>query len=209
MDAPAEIIDGFWSQCAQVQMDHDLVYALFMSGDKQLTLFREGAPLFFEDLYRLMRNSLFLQFCRVTDPAGSGRRTNLTSNYIVKAISWPPDVQRKLEEINDRLMRFRGYIEAARSKRLAHADLRSELGDITLGKLPAGADEQFLKDLEEFLTVAQNHLGRPAVSLTIGGSHDAHAIVRTLVEARLYNTCANCNPTARMEAVLDYERYFL
>jgi hypothetical protein len=60
MDSPEQIIDGFWDQCAQLKMDHDLFCALFMSGGKQNGLFQQVAPLFFEDLCRLMRNSLFV-----------------------------------------------------------------------------------------------------------------------------------------------------
>lgn len=186
MDTPENVLSGFWDQCAQLKMDHDLFYALFMSGEKQIDLFRQTAPMFFGDLYRFMRDSLFIQFCRITDPAGSGSRVNLTTNYVLKAVPWPLAIKKKLEAVNDRLMRFRSYVDPARNKRLAHADVRSELDKVTLGKFPAGADRRFLKDLEEFLTIAQEHLGKPAVSLSVGGSHDAHALVRNLVEARLY-----------------------
>jgi hypothetical protein len=205
-DRPEHIVSAFWDQCAQLKMDHELFGALFISGEKQNELLRQSAPLFFDDLYRLMRNSLFIQFCRITDPPGSGSRINLTSNYILDAIPWSPDVRAKLEEINKRLMRFRAYVDPARNKRLAHADLRSELDKVTLGKFPTGADDKFLHDLEEFLTVAQESLGEPAISLTVGGAHDAHALVRALVESRLYNSCAGCAPRVRIEAVLDYER---
>ena len=187
-------------------MDHDLFYALFMSGQGQIELFQHVAPMFFADLHRLLRDSLYIQFCRITDQAGSGSRTNLTTNYLLQEISWPPDIRKKLEAVNARLMQFRPYIEPARSKRLAHADLRAELDKVTLGIFPAGADRQFLKDLEEFLTIANEHLGEPAVSLSIGMSHDAHALVRALVQSQIYDTCAKCTPTERALAVLDLER---
>jgi hypothetical protein len=206
MDKPNEILSGFWDQCARLQMDHDLFCALFMSGQGQIALLQQVAPMFFADLHRLLRDSLFIQFCRITDQAGSGSRTNLTTNYLLQEISWPPDIKKKLEAVNARLMQFRPYIEPARSKRLAHADLRAELDKVTLGIFPAGADRQFLKDLEEFLTIAHEHLGEPAVSLSIGMSHDAHALVRALVQSQIYDTCAKCTPTERALAVLDLER---
>lgn len=206
MDKPKEILDRFYDQCARLQMDHDLFYALFMSGQGRINLFQEVAPMFFADLHRLMRDSVFIQFCRITDRAGSGPRTNLTTNYLLQAICWPADIKKKLEAVNTRLMQFRPYIEPARSKRLAHADLRAELDKVTLGKFPIGADQQFLKDLEEFLTIAYEHLGETAGSLSIGMSHDADALVRALVQSRLYDTCAKCTPTERALAVLDFER---
>jgi hypothetical protein len=206
MDEPKEILNGFWDQCARLKMDHDLFYALFVSGQGQIDLFQQIAPMFFGDLHRLMRDSLFIQFCRITDPAGSGSRTNLTSNYLLQVISWPPDIKKKLDAVNARLMQFRTYIEAARSKRLAHADLRAELDKATLGMFPSGADRQLLEDLEEFLTIAHEHLGETALSLSIGMSHDAHALVRALVQSQIYDTCAKCAPTERAVAVLDFER---
>lgn len=206
MDKPKDILGGFWDQCTRLKMTHDLFYALFMSGRGQIDLFQQVAPMFFQDLHGLMRDSLFIQFCRITDPAGSGSRTNLTTNYLLQVISWPPDIKKKLEAVNDRLMQFRAYIEAARSKRLTYADLRMELDKVTLGKFPAGADLQFLKDLEEFLTIAHEHLGGTAVSLSVGMSHDAHALVRALVKSRIYDICAKYTPAERAVAVLDYER---
>jgi hypothetical protein len=72
--------------------------------------------MFFADVCRLLRDSLYMQFCRITDPAGKGSRTNLTTNYLLQEISWPPDIKKKLEAVNARLMQFRPYIEPARSK---------------------------------------------------------------------------------------------
>jgi len=154
MDKPNEILSGFWDQCARLQMDYDLFCALFMSGQKQLDLFQQVAPMFFLDLHRLLRDSLFIQFCRITDPPGLGSRTNLSTNYLLQEISWPPAVKKKLDAVNTRLMRFRPHIEPARSKRLAHADVRAELDQVTLGKFRKGADLRFLKNLEKFLKIS-------------------------------------------------------
>jgi len=206
MDDPKDILSRFWDQCARLQMDYDLFDGLFMRGNGQIELFQQVAPMFFADVHRLLRDSLFLQFCRVTDAPGSRARTNLTTNSLLEVIRWPQEIRKKLVAVNERMMKFREYIEAARSKRIAHADFRSELDQVTLGKFPAGADRQFLKDLEEFLTIAHEHLIGTPVSLSIGMSHDAHAVVRALVNARLYDTCAKCTPTERAVAVLDYER---
>jgi hypothetical protein len=169
-------------------------------------LFRQVAPTVFDTLHRVLRDSLFIQFCRITDPAGSGSRTNLTTNYLLQEISWPPKVKKKLEAVNARLMRFRPRIEPARSKRLAHADVRAELDEVTLGKFPKGADRRFLKNLEKFLTIAHEHLVGTPASLSIGMSHDAHALVRALVRSQIYDACAKCTPTERALAVLDLER---
>jgi hypothetical protein len=204
MDDPKELLIAFWDQSDRLQMDHDLFHALFMSGQRQIELFQQTAPMFFGDVHRLLRDNFFIQACRITDLAGSGSRTNLTTNYLLQEICWPLDIKKKLEAVNARLMQFRTCIEPARSKRLAHADLRAELDQGTLGKFPEGADRLFLKDLEEFLTIAHEQLGEAPVSLSIGMSHDVHALVRTLVQSRIYDGCAKCTPQERAIAVLDY-----
>jgi hypothetical protein len=122
MDKPNEILSGFRDQCARLQMDYDLFCTLFMSGQKQLDLFQQVAPMFFRDLDRLLRDSQFIQFCCITDPPGLGSRTNLSTNYLLQEISWPPGVKKKLDAVNTRLMRFRPHIEPARSKRLTHVE---------------------------------------------------------------------------------------
>jgi hypothetical protein len=205
MDDPKELLTAFWNQCARLQMDHDLFHALFMNEQRQIELFQQAAPMFFGDVHRVLRDSFFIQACRITDPAGSGSRTNLTTNYLLQEIYWPSDTKKQLEAVNARLMQFRACIEPARSKRLAHADLRAELDEVTLGEFAAGADRQFLKDLEAFLTIAHDHLGETPGSLSIGMSHDVHALVRALVKSQIYDTCAKCTPEERLIAVLDCE----
>ena len=113
MDKPKEILSGFWDQCARLQMNHDLFYALFMSGQGQIALFQQVArPCFSPICTAYLRDSLYIQFCRITDQAGSGSRTNLTTNYLLQEISWPPDIREKLEAVNARLMQFHPYIRA-------------------------------------------------------------------------------------------------
>jgi hypothetical protein len=186
-------------------MDYDLFHALFGSGQEQIDLFTEIAPKFFTDVHRLLRDNFFMQVCRITDLAGSGSRTNLTTNYLLQEICWPSDIKKKLEAVNARLIQFRTYAEPARSKRLAHADLGEELGQRTLGKFPEGADRQFLKDLEQFLTIAHEHLGETPISLSAAMSHDVQALVRALVMSRIYDSCTKCTPQERVVTILNSE----
>jgi hypothetical protein len=86
------------------------------------------------------------------------------------------------------------------------SNMPAELDQVTLGKFRKGADLRFLKNLEKFLKIAREYVGVGSVSLYIGASHDAHALMRALVQLQIYDTCANCTPTERAIAVLDYER---
>jgi hypothetical protein len=167
----------------------------------------ENESRFFGDLYAIVRNHLFLSFCRITDAAGSGKRLNLTTNFIVEHLPWRPEVKRELGAVNKRLMEFRGHIEPARSKRIAHMDLRTQLENVgPLGGFPTGADESFLADLGEFLNIAYYELTNGPFLLSIDGAIDTHELIRALVKGRLYDGCKLCSDIDRINAVLDVEQ---
>ena len=206
MNDQTEILQEFAKICWQLQIEHDLFRSLFDRGPSQADLLQRTAPLLFGDVYAIMRNQLFLGFCRVTDHAGSGKRTNLTTNFIVEQLPWSPEVRAKLAEVNGRLMKFRKFVEPARSRRIAHMDLRAQMEKETLGAFPAGADEEFLTDLAEFLNTAfQETTGAP-FALPVGGLPDAHPLISALTKAELFDQCQKCSEIDRFNAILDAEQ---
>src|SRR5262249_46020054 len=69
---------------------------------------------------------------------------------------------------------------------------------------PPGADVQFFKDLEEFLTIAFSATNDGPFVLPVGG--DTHELFRALVKATLYDRCKSCNKIDRINAILDFEQ---
>jgi hypothetical protein len=206
MNDRTEVLQEFAKTCWQLKIEHDLFCSLFDRGPGQAELLQRTAPFLFGDFYAVMRNQLFLGFCRITDHAGSGKRTNLTTNFIVERLPWSPEVRAKLVEVNGRLMGFRKFVEPARSRRIAHMDLRGQMEKETLGAFPLGADEMFFKDLAEFLNVAfQETTGEPFL-LPVGGSTDTHQLVRALTKAELFDRCEKCHGIDRINAILDAEQ---
>jgi hypothetical protein len=203
-DREAVLIE-FSKICGQLKIEYDLFRSLFNRGEPQTALLQSTAPYLFGDLYGIMRNNLFVGFCRVTDGAGSGQRLNLTSNFIV-SLDWPSDVKARLEEVNARLLSFRKFVETARSKRIAHLDLRAQMEEKgPLGNFPIGADERFFNDLEEFLTTAHQAVNGGPFLLSIGGASDTYQLIQALVKAKLFDQCDKCPELDRMNAVLDTE----
>jgi hypothetical protein len=201
MSNQTEVLQEFAEICWQLNIEHDLFCSLFDRGPSQAELLQRTAPFLFGDVYAVMRNQLFLGFCRITDPAGSGRRTNLTTNFIVEQLLWSPEVRAKLAEVNGRLMEFRRFVEPARSRRIAHMDLRAQMQKETLGVFPPRADEEFFTDFAEFLNVAfQETTGAP-LSLSVGGSSDTHQLVRAL-----FDQCQKCSERDRIDAILDADQ---
>jgi hypothetical protein len=207
MSDPKAIVDEFCTLCTSVRMHYDLYRTLFEEDPRKLDLYTSIAPLCFGDLSRILIEFLLLQFSKITDPAKTGNKFNLTTNYILEEISWPEEVGRKLREVNERLRAFRQYIEPARSKRIAHVDLPAQIERWeNLGAFPRGADTQFLLDLQTFVNVAYGHFhDGEHWPIAVAMSTDTYKLVRALEESVVFNRCSKCSAGERAVAVLDYE----
>lgn len=104
MPEPKTIIDEFCIVCTSARNDFDLYQSLFETDRRALDLFSSVAPLCFGDICRTLKENLYIQFCKITDPAKTGKKANLTTNYIVEEILWPDAVGQRLREVNGRLM---------------------------------------------------------------------------------------------------------
>jgi AbiU2 len=206
---PKTMVREFWQLCTWVSAAYDLYQSMFDTDEHTLQLFESIAPLFFGDLNNILIENLILQFTKITDPAKTGKNPNLTSNYVLEEISWPDDVRQNLQEVNQRLIAFRQYIEPARSKRVAHIDLHAHIERWeTLGAFPKGADRQFLLDLQQFVDIAYGHFNNgESMPIAVAVSTDTYKLVRALEEAIIFNRCGKCTAGERAAAVLDYEAH--
>lgn len=213
MSNPKSIIDEFCTLCESVWIDHDLYRSLYKTDHTEIDrrrifkLCNSIAPKFFDDLNRILIDNLILQFSKITDPAATGKNTNLTTNYVVEKIGWPDDVRQKLREINARLTAFRRYIEPARSKSVAHVDLSARFRRLEdLGKFPKDADRQFLQDLQAFIDIAYGHFHNGAPRpINPAMSTDTHQLIRALEKSVIFDGCPKCDDSERAVAILDYE----
>jgi hypothetical protein len=89
--------------CAEEGSDFDLYRSLFEQDAERRELCVNHAPFFFADFSRIITRALVLPVCKLTDPAGSGKRTNLTMNYIVKKLCWSENVKTDPARLNDLL----------------------------------------------------------------------------------------------------------
>ena len=61
---------------------------LFEEGVLRRTLLHRVAPTFFGDLNQVLIEQLVLQICRLTDPAVTTGRTNLTLDYVLQEVDF-------------------------------------------------------------------------------------------------------------------------
>jgi hypothetical protein len=207
MSDPMVIIDNFCTICERVWMDYNLYMSLFETDQGILLLYDSVAPLCFHDLNEILIDHLFVQFSKITDPANTGKKSNLTTNYILEKLVWPDDIHQNLWEINQRLRVFRQGIEPARSRRVVHVDLPAQIEQLeNLGKFLKDADKQFLQDLQTFVNIAYGHFhnGTPR-PIDVAMSTDTHQLVRALEKSVIFDRCSKCSAGERNAAILDYE----
>jgi hypothetical protein len=207
MSDPKVIIDEFCTICEQAWIDYNLYLSVVETEQRNLHLYTSIAPMFFEDINRILIVHLNVQFSKLTDRANIGKNANLTTNYIVKELFWPDNVRENLRQINDRLMAFRKHIEPARSNRTVHIDLSAQINRVeTLGAFPKGAEKQFLQDLQMFVNIAYGHFhdgaSRP---IDVAMSTDTHQLVRALEKSVVFDHCSRCDADERAVAVLNYK----
>jgi hypothetical protein len=206
MDDPKDILEEFCRACSQLKIRYDLVQALFLSSPAQAEMLRDCAQWTFHDIYEVMRDHFFIEVCRLTEDAGRGNKTKLTTNLILYRLPWPHEIKKELATINDRLNVFRKYAEPARHLRGAHFNLRAQLDKApALGKFPLNADKQFFTDLEAFCSIANMHINDAAFELPSNSEQDVYLLVRALIKAKLYDQCDGCTQYARTTAILNYE----
>lgn len=204
---PEAMIEEFCKLCESTWMAHGLYLSLYGTDQRTFDLCNSIAPMFFADVNIILIEKLILQFCKITDPAATGKHFNLTTNYVVEKINWPDDVRGKLQLVNARLMEFRRLIEPARSKSIAHSDVSTMFKRLDdLGNFPDGADRQFLRDLQSFVDIAHGHFHNGASRpINVAMSTDTHQLIRALGKSVIFDRYAKCQASEKAVAVLDYE----
>lgn len=208
MTSPRTVLNEFYHLCVEARFDFDLYQSLFETDVKATEFCMNYAPHFFYDINRIVTHALILQLCKLTDPAGSGSKMNLTTNYILDKLPWPPRVKADLTHFNNLLMNFRAKIEQARSKRIAHTDLHSQVERLdAMGKFNRGEDSQFFLDLQSFFDVAHRHVfGASTRPIAAGMSTDTYKVVRAIEKATLFDRCHRCTEKQRNTDLLNFDQ---
>jgi len=113
-----------------------------------------------------LQEYLLLECAKITDPATTRKFENFTAAYVVQKITWPNDKQltsmpdgdtdvlQKLESLRNTTQDFRGDIDCARNKLLAHLDKGAVLSGEPLGAFPEGKDKTFFEALQRICIIA-------------------------------------------------------
>ena len=172
---PRAVVTKFAEQCGWVWTTVQQYRLLFEQGELRLRLLDRVASNYFRFLHTILRDYIYLQFTRITDPAETFGRENLTASYVAERIAWPPAVEGALREKLGELLDFRRKILPARNQLVVHPDLQAHASDVSFGAFPEGDETRFLQNLQEFVDIVHEQLfgcRLPLDAVTYGDASD-------------------------------------
>ena len=182
-----QIVEAFCKDCVWAWIVYDHYVKLFERGEERIKLLDRVASHFFQDIHNILKNYLFSQICKITDPADTLGKSNLTTNYLVEKVPWPPETKEELKRISTKLNSFRNHIIPARHKILSHSDLKTYIEKDSLGAFPEGEDKVFWDNLQNFVDVAYRHYFGEPYPIEAISEYDAEALVDALKKSVDYD----------------------
>lgn len=172
---------AFREQCIWLQTCFDTYTALYESGEDTENLMMATAPHFFHDLNLLLIEYCLLQICRLTDPARSFGRDNLTVHHINEMLENEKMLTDEIAKSSDGIASYRDIIVDSRNKIISHADKSALLNGGTLGEHQQEDVIQFFKCLYRYVDEVGNAVGvGPLDFRSTYGSGDVFDLIRYL-----------------------------
>ena len=132
---------------------------LFDSGPDTQELLRKSASLFFDDLNRLMHEYVILLVCRLTGPACTAGKDNLTTQRITTLLREKGNITTEIEELDANLSNYGKLLKPARDKIVAHSDLQVYTELTALGGHEKQIMTEFLDNVQRYFDAVGNVIG--------------------------------------------------
>jgi hypothetical protein len=125
---------AFRAECIWLRDCYNTFTTLF-DEDETRQLLERSAAIFFGDLNRVLQEYCYLQVCKITDPAETGGRANLTVKALNNALDAAGLLKLKpeIEQHAAVMMRYRGFIKAPRNRLISHLDTKTILKGDAIG----------------------------------------------------------------------------
>ena len=185
-------VTAFLNSCVLTRSSYEHHKILFDAGSKRRSLLEEISPIFFGDLHALLRDSIYLGICKLTDPEETRGRDNLTVKFLVKNsdFSIAPQDFAAIPALSEQIHKFREKIVAARNRRIGHLDRTAAIGDGPLGAAQRPEWEKFWVDLGKFLSIFYRRYVDPAGVFELnhmGLTSDCDSLVKALKESTYFH----------------------
>jgi hypothetical protein len=189
-----EEVRTFSEHCVYIRSVYTFMTRIWRDSDAgERAVMESVAPLFFEDIGKVLGDFLVIAACRITDPTDAGRgRENFGVELF--ANSFPPEDETfgKLHALRGRMEKLRKVIEPARNKLGAHAD-RDVIRE---GKTLQGGSwkewEDFWLALADFVRLLnEKTFGKPFEIDAAGVFGDAETLLKSLKQSRHFEALIN------------------
>lgn len=145
-----EKFDHFRTECAWITNCYNLYRFLYEGGEKTDILLMRTASAFFHDLNRMVVEYLLLQICKITDPAKSRDRQNLTVSNLNKDLETLGLLTQDLIDLEAKLYGYRNLIKLARDKLISHLDWQAVKEGCPLGEHESVEVKRFFGNLFKY-----------------------------------------------------------
>ena len=157
---------------------------LFDSGPETERVLRESASLFFGDLNTIMQEYTVLLVCRLTGPAESFGKANLSTQRFTALMRDCGCLTPEIERLDASLREYGELLKPARDKIIAHSDLEVHVDDIALGAHGEEVMLKFFENLQVYFDAVGNAIGvGPLDFRYTPGAGDVIDLVRKLERA--------------------------
>ena len=162
-----ELIDTFIGHVTWIRDLDRIIDELFQNPVAQ-KIMEETARSFMLLMNKLTVNSLLNSLSRITEPAVTRKKENLTVERLVEKIVWTERRDIEAQRIKERCDCFHRLLKEGRNRRLAHNDLETSL---TNRGFPLSEDlhKEIIKELESLIRIACEQHGRSGRPVILGG----------------------------------------
>ncbi|MET4129053.1 hypothetical protein [Roseovarius sp. MBR-6] len=173
----------FQNECINLRNTFNTYLALYESEDERVDVaLRHTAGFFFQDLNDWLIQSIILQIGRLTDPARTGGRANLSVCWIVEEVGNVGRLTPRIDALGAEIMRYReNYIDKARNKYISHSDVESFRSSQKYGEHSSSEAHEFFEKLQEFTDEVGNAVGVGPLDYRFQpGAGDVQDLIRIL-----------------------------
>ena len=183
LDQLRKDFDWFRSECIKLRNTFNVYHALYESDDEETdAALRQTACLFFHDLNDWLIQLLLLQIGRLTDPARTSGRENLTVCWIVEEVGKVGRLIPEIDDLGAELMRYRQRnIRDVRNKYISHNDLKAFQCRQKYGQHRKDEAYGFFENLQKFTDEVGNAIGDGPLDYSVqAGPGDVQDLIRAL-----------------------------
>ena len=127
---------------------------LFNSGPDTERALEEAAGSFFFELNTIMQEYVILLVCRLTGPARSAGKDNLSTQRFTRLMHDKGCLTPDIKAFDARLREYGEVLKPARDKLIAHSDVATHASATILGQHEKERAGQFLEDLQAYFDAA-------------------------------------------------------